>query len=308
MKKEKQSIPVREFFAEFPDDEACLQHLFNVRFGQGFECPKCKKASKWYRIKAERAYSCTHCGNHLHPTVGTPFEDSRTSLQMWFYAIYLFTASRHGVSGKELERQLGVTYKTAWRIGHEIRKHMAYVDGEEPLSGQVEIDETYIGPKVSGLGRGPQAQKKSILMGMLQRDGDLITKIVPNCKKETLIPGIKEHVQQGSLVNTDQLHSYKRLDEEGYAHEMVDHSAREYARGETHTNTIESFWRHFKHSLKGTHIHVSKKHLAKYAKEFEYRFNSRTHPKEMFPELVSSFAKSYIAERAEISTSTEQPF
>src|SRR5882762_6253861 len=140
-KKEKASITIRDFFRQFPTDEACLQHVFNIRFGQGHTCPKCKRASRWSRFEAERAYACQWCGHHLHPTVGTPFEDSRTPLQLWFYAIYLFTTSRHGVPAKELQRQLGVTYKTAWRIGHEIRKHMASVDGETPLSGDIEIDE-----------------------------------------------------------------------------------------------------------------------------------------------------------------------
>jgi transposase len=144
----KKPLTIREFFKQFPDDEACLQHLFEVRFGQGFACPKCERASKWFRIKAERAYSCQFCGHHLHPTVGTPFEQTRTPLQLWFYAVYLFTTTRHGVPAKELQRQLGVTYKTAWRMGHEIRKHMAEVDGEAPIGGAgetVQVDETFIG-------------------------------------------------------------------------------------------------------------------------------------------------------------------
>jgi transposase-like protein len=148
-------MTIREFFQKFPDDETCLNHIFDVRFGQGHVCPKCEKASKWHRIKAERAYSCQWCGHHLHPTVGTPFESSRTPLQLWFYAIYLFTTTRHGVSAKELQRQLGVTYKTAWRMGHQIREHMDSVDGDEPLSGDVEADEAYVGGKSQGkCGRG----------------------------------------------------------------------------------------------------------------------------------------------------------
>ena len=138
----KAGITLREFLAQFPDDESCLQHLFDCRFGQGHVCPSCAKKAKWYRIKAERAYSCGACGHHLHPTVGTLFEDSRTPLQLWFLAIYMFTTSRHGVPAKELQRQLGVTYKTAWRMGHQIRNHMAQVDDEMPLYGEVEIDET----------------------------------------------------------------------------------------------------------------------------------------------------------------------
>jgi len=127
--KEKASATIQEFLAKFSTTEACLQHLFDTRFGQGHVCPSCNRKAKWYRIEAERAYSCQWCGHHLHPTVGTPFEDSRTPLQLWFYAIYLFTTSRHGVPAKELERQLGVTYKTAWRMADLIRKHMAAVWG-----------------------------------------------------------------------------------------------------------------------------------------------------------------------------------
>src|SRR5271156_5704987 len=158
----KKSISVSQFFQQFPTDESCLNHLFEIRFGQQFECPKCKRETKWFRIQAERAYSCQFCGHHLHPTVGTPFENSRTRLQLWFYAIYLFTTSRHGVSGKELERQLGVTYKCAYRMGQEIRKHMAEVDGENELSGDVEIDETFIGGVREGK-RGRGAAGKSIV-------------------------------------------------------------------------------------------------------------------------------------------------
>src|ERR1700693_2713890 len=173
--KTKASITFRQFLVQFPNDEACLSHIFEVRFGQGHECPKCNKKSKWFRFKAERAYACQWCGHHIHPSAGTPFEDSRTPLQLWFYAIYLFTTSRHGVPAKELERQLGVTYKCAWRMGHEIRKHISKVDGEFPLFGQVEIDETYIGGYRRGGRRGRGAPNKTIVFGMLQRGGQVMT-------------------------------------------------------------------------------------------------------------------------------------
>lgn len=285
-----ESITVREFFKEFPTDEACLQHVFNVRFGQGYCCPKCKREANWYRIKAERAYSCQWCGHHLHPTVGTPFEDSRTPMQLWFYAIYLFTSSRHGVSGKELQRQLGVTYKTAWRMGHEIRKHMAEVDGEKMLSGMVEVDETYIGGKRPGK-RGRGAAGKAIVFGMLQRDGEVMTKVVPDVKGDTLKPIIEENVAKGTTVNSDELLSYRGLDAKGYTHQTVCHGAREYVKGSCHVNGMENFWKYLKGSIRSTHIHVSKQHLAKYAKEFEFRFNRRGNAVQMFPTLVSSFSK-----------------
>ena len=136
---------VRQFFKRFSTDEACLEHLFETRFGQGHVCPKCERPAKWYRLKSEQAFSCQWCGHHIHPMVGSIFEKSRTPLQLWFYAIFLFTTTRNGVAAKELQRQLGVTYKTAWRMADRIRTHMATVDGDGTLSGQVEVDETFIG-------------------------------------------------------------------------------------------------------------------------------------------------------------------
>lgn len=144
---------VRQFFKQFPTDEACLEHLFNVRFGQGHDCPKCGRSAKWYRLKSEQAFSCQWCGHHIHPMVGSIFEKSRTPLQLWFYAIFLFTTSRHGVSAKELQRQLGVTYKCAHRMSTLIRKHLAEIDGEKPLGGEgkvVEVDEHSLAARLLG--------------------------------------------------------------------------------------------------------------------------------------------------------------
>jgi transposase len=284
-------ITLKEFLAQFPDDESCLVHLFDCRFGQGYECPKCAKQAKWYRLKSERAFCCGLCGHHLHPTVGTLFEDSRTSLQTWFLAIYFFTTSRHGVSAKELQRQLGVTYKTAWRMGHQIRNHMAQVDDEMPLYGEVEIDETYVGGRTTGGRRGRGAANKTIVFGMLQRNGQVMTKVVPNVAKKTLQPIIEENVLDGSNVHTDELKSYNGLKKAGYNHQTVNHGMGEYVNGDTHTQNLDNFWKHLKGSIKSTHIHVSPKHLHKYAKEFEYRFNSRENPSVMFPALVSQFPK-----------------
>lgn len=286
----KASMSFREFLEFFPDDESCLNHLFETRFGQNYSCPRCKQKTKWHRIKAERAYSCQRCGNHLHPTVGTLFEDSRTSLQSWFYAMYLFTTSRHGVSAMELTRQLGITYKCAHRMGHKIREHMAGVDDELPLYGQVEIDETYIGGRTHGV-RGRGAANKTIVFGMMQRDGQVMTKVVPNVAKKTLQPIIEENILDGSVVHTDELKSYKGLKKAGFNHKTVNHAAGEYASGETHVNNLENFWKHLKGSIRSTHIHVSKKYLHKYTKEFEYRFNSRENPSAMFPALTSQFPK-----------------
>lgn len=284
-------LTTTQFFRLFPDDETCLTHLFNVRFGQGFECPSCERPSNWYRIKAERAYSCQWCGHHLHPTVGTPFEQTRTPLQLWFYAIHLFTTTRHGVSAKELERQLGVTYKTAWRMAGLIRQHMADVDGDGPLGGftkHVEVDETLVGGTIrESEGR---RSNKTIVMGLMERGGKVMTKVVANQRRSSLLPVITENVKRHSIVHTDEARAYLTVGGEGFYHMTVNHGAGEYVSPQgSSVNSIESFWRHLKCSISGTHVSVSPKFLGRYAKEFEFRFNRRNDPASMLPELLSTF-------------------
>lgn len=280
---------VHEFFQMFPNDDVCLEHLMKIRYGLRIECPKCAKTGNFSRVTKQPVYQCSWCGFHIHPMAGTPFERTRTPLQKWFYAMYLFTTTRHGVPAKELQRQLGVTYKTAWRMGHEIRKYMAQVDGDDGLSGHVEIDETYIGGRDRNVGRPTKDSKKVAVLGMVQRGGAVITEVVPDTKRATVMPHIKTHVAAGSEISTDQNNIYKPLNKSDYKHESVNHKKEEWVRGNVHTNTIEGFWARIKLSIRGTHIHVSRKHLAKYLGEFEYRYNMRANPALMFDRLLQSF-------------------
>lgn len=280
---------VLEFMKQFPDDSTCLEHLFVTRFGEVSEasCPKCGEIGKIKRLKKLPAYTC-NCGHHIHPMKDTPFQRSTTPLQKWFYAMYLFTTSRHGVPAKELQRQLGVTYKTAWRIGHEIRKYMGIIDGDNSLSGTVEADETYIGGKRKGK-RGRGASGKTVVFGMLERDGDVMTKIIPNARREVLHGHIIENVVEGTEMQTDEWPAYRGLDNMGYTHKTVEHGAGEYVREGVHVNAIEGFWSQIKRSIRGTHIHVSPKHMSKYLGEFEYRYNMRKSPELMFSRLLAAF-------------------
>lgn len=279
---------VQQFFQRFPDDDTCLEHLMRTRFGMTTTCDKCGKKGKFSKLSKLPAYSCSWCGHHIHPMAGTPFERSTTPLQKWFYAMYLFTTSRHGVPAKELQRQLGVTYKTAWRIGHEIRKYMAKIDGDDDLSGHIEADETYVGGKAKGK-RGRGAANKTIVFGMLQRGGNIMTRVVPNVRRNTLEGVIDDHVRPGSSVSTDELLSYAKLFAKGYKHTTVNHGSGEYVRGAAHVNGIEGFWSMLKRSIKGTHVHVSRQHLSKYLGEFEFRYNMRQTPAFMFSRLLLSF-------------------
>ena len=280
---------VTDFFKRFPDDDSCLNHLMSIRFGFELDCPKCSKHGKFSRIKGQPAFQCAWCGHHIHPMAGTPFERSRTPLQKWFYAMYLFTTSRHGVPAKELQRQLAVTYKTAWRMGHEIRKYMSDTDGDDDLSGHVEIDEAYIGGKSKEVGRpGPESKKTGVL-GMVERGGDLMTHVIPDAKTNTLMPLITDNVEKGSTISTDEMQGYKKLRNHDYTHGAVKHSAEQSKDGIHHTNSIEGVWSQLKRSIKGTHVHVSRKHLPKYLGEFEYRYNMRGNPEAMFSRLLLSF-------------------
>ena len=279
---------ITKFIKQYPTNEACLEGIMKLRYGgTEMDCPKCHQYGKFYRISRERAYICQHCKFQLFPCVGTPMHRSRTSLQKWFIAMHLFCTSKHGVAAKELERQLDVTYKTAWRMAHEIRKWMAKVDGENPLDGDVEIDETMVGGYRPGK-RGRGAEGKTVVLGMLERGGEVITKVIPNVRKKTLQPIVKENVKKGSTVHTDELRSYNELDKAGYKHKTVNHGAEEFVKGDSHVNSIEGFWSRLKLSIRGTHVHVSGKHLWKYAKEFEYRYNRRNQPQAIFRDMFAS--------------------
>ena len=283
-----------KFQKQFPDDEACLRHLMVTRYGgTEIDCPKCHVFSKFYRMTRERAYECQHCRYQLHPTAGTFMHRTHLPLHKWFYAMHLFSVSRHGVAAKELERQLDVSYPTAWRMAHLIREHMADTDGEWPLGGPggggIEADETYVGGKRSDGKRGRGAPGKTVVFGMMERDGDVMTKVVPNVRKKTLQPIIKANVTKGSTVHSDELKSYGGLAKAGYDHQTVNHGTGEYVDGECHVNGMEGYWARLKLSIRGTHVHVSGKHLEKYAKEFEYRYNRRNRPDAIFGDLVANF-------------------
>ena len=282
---------VREFFAEFPNDEACLTRVMEVRYGLRHVCRKCGKDLTFHKLTNRKAFACSHCGDNLYPCAGTIFQDSRTPLQTWFYAIYLFIATRHGVSGKELQRTLGVTYKTAYRIGMQIRDLMGKVDSFQVLKGHVEIDEMVFG------GRRRMSEKmsnKTIVMGMKDRGGRIETRIVPDVRTASLRPVVLETVQKGSTVSTDELAAYSLLKGDGYFHGAVDHSRKEWAWTDHQTgtrfstNSTESFWHLFQASVAGTHIHISQKHLDRYLGEFSFRSNFRQMRNAMFDLLVAA--------------------
>jgi transposase-like protein len=278
---------IKDFNKQFKDDSACLDYIYQQRFPEGAACEKCGVKDHFYPVVTRRSYAC-QCGFQLYPTVGTIFHKSPTSLKTWFFAMFLMTASKNGVSAKELERQLGVTYKCAWRMAHQIRQ---LLNEETPmLRGTVEADETYIG----GVHKFKEKfSSKTPVIGLLERGGDVMAKVVEKVDMNTLIPNIKDNVEGGSTLMTDELRAYKAMPKSYYRHYAVRHSAKEYVRGLCHTNSIEGFWSQLKRSINGTFHSVSRKHLQKYVNEFAYRYNRRKSETPMFLHLAASVAEQH---------------
>ncbi|MGH7901380.1 MAG: IS1595 family transposase [Thermodesulfobacteriota bacterium] len=273
---------INQFNKEFPDDDACLEHIFNQRYGKNYECPRCHKTG-FYRNRTRKCYSCAWCGYDLSPLAGTIFHKSSTNLKNWFFAIFLMSTSKNGVAAKEIQRQTGVTYKTAWRMQRQIRMLMRPDDSK--LNGTIEIDDTYIGGKRPGK-RGRGASGKTPVLGIVEREGDVKADVVENMKKKTVMPIIEENVEEKSTVYTDEFSSYGGMTKAGFEHDVVQHGIKEYVRGEVHTNTIEGFWSQLKRSLHGTYHSVSPKHLQLYVDEFAWRYNHRAFSASIFHLLL----------------------
>lgn len=286
-----------EFTREFPDDEACLQWLWRTRHsedGLHADCPKCELPRPFHRVKDRPAWDCDYCGYHLHPTAGTIFHKSSTSLHLWFFAMYLMATTRCGISAKQLERELGVTYKTAWRMFNKIRTQLMDDDGE-PLSGDVEIDET----SVHGKPRGPRMTRSEAaqwreaqpnVLGMVERGGRVRLRIIPSRRGPSLSREVRANVDPSALIFTDDWAAYKPLRREYLGHSIINHSAGLYVDGDIHTNTIEGFFGNLKTGMRGAYKHVSRKYLQSYLDEYSWRHNQGRNGRGLFEALLDRAA------------------
>ncbi len=302
--KQSQSIPeelrytFKDFNLEFPDDDSCLEHVKEERWPNGVaRCSKCKQDRKHHRVSGRTAYACGYCGTHIYPLAGTIFEKSSTSLRTWFYAMYLMGSTRCGISAKQIQRETGVTYKTAWRMFKQIRQLLS--EDDLRLEGPtVEMDETYMGGvRKYGTGRPMRGDKKKTpVAAIVERKGRIVAKAVPDVKGSTLLGMIHDHVTPDSTIYTDELNAYhgirsmKRSDgltSAGYRHRTINHSSKVYVRGNVHTNTIEGFWSLLKRGINGVYHSVSPKYLQGYLDEYSFRYNHRDEGNLIFKSILA---------------------
>jgi len=284
MKKRKQSKFTKEDFERrFPDNDACLEWLKTHPYPNGIYCPVCKKVTNYSKLHKRPVYACNVCRYQISPLAGTIFHKSPTSLKMWFEAIYEMSTTRNGYPAKELQRKTGVTYKTAWRMLKRIRSML----DEQPslFSGEVEIDETYVGGVRHGV-RGRGALGKTAVMGIVQRDGKVKASVVPNVKRSTIVPMVNESVARDATLYTDEFPSYDHFAKIGFNHHRICHQAKQYASGRVHTNNIEGFWSLVKRGISGVYHSVSPKHLQSYLNEYAFRYNHRNDETPMFVLLL----------------------
>lgn len=294
-KPKMQKYTLKDFQAQFPTDDACLEWLKNYLYPNGIHCQTCERVTKHHKVASRKSYSCDYCGHHVHPTADTIYHKSSTPLTIWFYAIYLMASTRCGISAKQIERETGVTYKTAWRMFKQIRSMLAE-SSREPLSGKVEIDETYVGgkPRYSrkGQGRGMQAgERKAIVVGAVERGGRAVTQRIEDTKGKTLLPFVKENVERGSTVYTDEWGGYWSVKANGYEHHTIQHRQKIYAKGDIHTNTVEGFWSLVKGGIRGVYHNVSDKYLQTYFNEYAFRYNRRFDEQPMFISFLTRVEK-----------------
>lgn len=279
MNKEPKTL--QEAMIYFSDKQNAIDFIIALRWADGITCPHCQSKDLYY-VKTRFLWQCKGCKKQFTVKVGTIFEDSALGLDKWLCAIWMIANAKNGISSYEIARALGVTQKSGWFMLHRIR-HAMQQGSLDKFTGEVEVDETYVGGKVGNMhkskiearekqGRG--AVNKSIVMGLLERNGQVRTKVIKRASKQTLQGEIRKNVVEGATVYTDEFKSYQGLQVGGYDHQVIEH-ATEYVRGTVHTNGIENYWSLFKRALRGTYVNCQDVHLSSYLDEQTFRFNNR---------------------------------
>ena len=283
---------------KFGTPEACNDFLESMRWPDGVICPKCESknvtryqknagtrtrrnpktgAPEQKQVPARILYFCVDCKFQFSVTTGTIFNDTHLTLDKWYMAVALMVSAKKGLSAMQLKRDIGVAYKTAWYLNHRIRQAMSLYEQAtgEPLTGTVEIDETYMGGKYDKRRKRAKYDKDPVF-GMVERDGKARTYHVSRMNRHNVIGKIKDNISiTADAVYTDDSRLYVRMPENVQKHEIVNHSAKEWVRGDVHTGTIDGYWGLLKRGVIGSFHQISIKHLHRYLSEFQFRWNNR---------------------------------
>lgn len=271
---------------DFPDDEACLEFIFDALHSK-----ECSCGGTYARLAKRRQYQCSRCRFQIAPTAGTIFHKSDTPLVLWFHAIHVFSNAKSGISAKQMERELEVTYKTAWRMMRLIRKALRQDDAK--LDGEVEADGAYFGGKKT-VGKKEGARSRAMLdkplaMAAVERGGRMKAEVVAGTGVGATVGFIEKNVEKGARLLTDSSPSYVRLGKT-YRRDAVNHG-KEYVRGDVHVNNIETFWSHVKRSIRGTHKSISKEHFQSYLDGFVFHYNNRHSDRRRFSCLLGTLLR-----------------
>lgn len=269
---------ILQFQKHFNTDEKCRLYLEEQRWGGIPTCPHCGSVNVCRFSTDNKTFKCRECRKKFTVTVGTIYENTKIPLTKWFLATYILSVHSKGISSLQLASWLDVTQKTAWFLNHRIRE-MLTEKAPELLSEVVEVDETYVGGKISNKHLSVRKDYKSLdnktmVFGALQRKGKVRTKVIPETTIENIEQVISEFVEKDSTMVSDEHQAYRKVGE-NYTHEKVHHKSKEYVRGDIHTNTIEGYWSLLKRQIKGIHHVVSPKHLQRYCNESSFRYNNR---------------------------------
>jgi transposase len=300
----RQTIPkhlrytINDFNRQFPDNDACIEHLKEQRFPGGIAfCGKCRQEQKHHRIKGRPVYACDVCLTQISPMAGTIFEHSSTSLRLWYYAMYLMASTRCGISAKQIQRETGVTYKTAWRMFRQIRSLLS--DSDMQLEGEaVEMDEMYYGGTSKGHSGRPMRgdKQKTPVIGIVERTskrgvGKVRAVATPDVTAERVLGIVREHILPESTVFTDEYVIYDRVGGRVKDHRRINHSSKVCVMGDVHTNTIEGFWSLVKRGIGGVYHQVSQKYLQSYLDEYSFRYNRRDQGNLIFTSILKRVAE-----------------
>ncbi|HZQ70048.1 MAG TPA: IS1595 family transposase [Terriglobales bacterium] len=272
---------LQQAIQHYSDEQVCIDAVARMRWPNGVPvCPACGHKDHYY-LKTQKRWKCKECYKQFTVKLGTVFEDSPISLTKWLPALWMLCNCKNGISSYEISRDLGVSQKAGWFMLQRLR--LALQDGffGSKLSGEVEVDETFIGGKARNMHvserkrriTGTGTKDKTAVMGVLERGGKVRATVVPNRKKHALQTEVRKHVEAGAALYSDALKSYEGLAGE-YAHEVIDHAVK-YVDGRVHTNGLENFWSLLKRGIAGTYVSVEPFHLFRYLDEQMFRFNNR---------------------------------